>query len=240
MYKITIVFLFILSASRTYAQTSNSNVIITEGTSKIKVKPDIASFVFSVEKNDLVEKNALRKLNIEVDKLITTLNKLGFSNSEIKVSEYDLSSSDENSDSKKGKLYTAKNSLALHFKFDSKAVDAIYGQIENTGLTDVDIAFDAILSDSLIKITQAQLIQLAIFDAKEKAQNIATGLNVKLGEVKNVTKDYGNRTDYTFMANSRGFFKGETELVYRTSFYKLQPNEKELIERVTITFEIVK
>ena len=93
-----------------FSQSKNSNEIIAEGGAKIKVTPDIATFTLTVEKRDTIEKNAIRLLNIEIDNLIKSLYKLGFTNKTIKISDYDISSSENEQEKKR---YTASNILKL-------------------------------------------------------------------------------------------------------------------------------
>jgi len=240
MHKMILMVACFMMVTDSMAQTNTSAEIITTGSSKLKVKPDVASFQFRVEKKDAVEKTALQKLNMEVDKLIKILNKIGFKNEVIKINDYQVSATEDYGSANRIKNYTASNELSLHFAYNGKAIDAIYAEIEKAGLSDVNIEFESSLSDSLTKASKAQLIQLSINDAKEKAMAIAASLGVKLGAVKHVSKDYQQREAYFLTTAHANYFAGNYDLRYKTSFDKLGPQEKELSDDITITFEIIR
>lgn len=234
---------FILLASSLSAQTQSSNEIITQGSAKLKVKADVASFRFAIEKRDTVESRAIAALNKEANKLIEVLNRLGFRNSDIKISDYDISTSTSSynyENESDPKVYNARNTLSLTFRLDTKTVDAIYQSIEKENVADTDISFDTELSDSLSRITKSRLIQLAIADAKSKAEDIALGLGQKLGKVKTVHHENRMYALYEKNGNYKVSANFDFALTYQTSFVKLEPEEKELEDTVTITFELVK
>lgn len=108
-----------------FSQTNNGNEIIAEGFSSTKVKPDIAIITITVEKENEIEKEALKQLNLEIDNLQKTLSKLGFNNNQIKISEYTISSSEEDN----RKEYSATNKLVIEIFLDNKVIDAFYQEI---------------------------------------------------------------------------------------------------------------
>ena len=183
---LSLTFLF----SNVYSQQSNDNEIVAEGSAMIKVKPDIATLTLTVEKRDSVENKAIKMLNLEIDKLVKSLFKLGFTNKFIKISDYKVSSS-LSEDGKKS--YTASNGLKIEFGLDTKLIDAFYKEIQASGMNDLDIEVDFHLSDRLEKLTRLKLVQDAINDAKVNANNISKTLDIKLIRVKKVLK-YNDRT----------------------------------------------
>jgi len=229
--------------STAFSQTKNTGEIIAEGGSKIKVRPDIAIFSLIVEKTDTIEKNAIKYLNIEIDALVNTLYKLGFTNKTIKISDYDVSSNNYRDDNDK-KRYTATNSLKLEFILDTKLIDAVYKEIQEAELSDLEISFDTKVSDSLEKKTRILLVQQAIEDAKANANNIAKSLDVKLLRVRQVTKYREGLFNQTMEIDMVKFTPpkvvGDTQIAYNTSFDKFQVEDVELEEKITIVYEIAK
>ena len=228
---------FFLSSA--FSQSKNDNEIIAEGAAKIKVRPDLATFSLTIEKRDTIEKNAIKALNLELDNLVKSLYKIGFTDKVIKISDYDISSS-QNGEGKK--WYTASNALSLEFGLETKIINALYKEIQEAGLKDLDVSFDAKVSDSLEKITRTKLIQHAIADAKLNANNIAAALNIKLVKVKQVLK-YREGIFVTSMEINQVKFTpptnvGDTEFSYNTSFDKFQVEDVELEEKITIVFQI--
>ncbi|MCG2612584.1 SIMPL domain-containing protein [Flavobacterium sp. SM15] len=237
--KLTLITALILT-SFSFAQTNNGNELSSEGNSKVKVKPDIAIFRISIEKRNTIEKVAIKELNEEVEKLSKTLLNLGFTSKNIKVSDYDISKN-ENEENKNE--YVVTNSLNIEFGLDNKLIDNFYQELQQGTHSDLNVDFVTQISSELEKSTKLKLVQLAIEDAKRNAENMSKSLNVKLGDVKNVSK-FGNRLEYSgkfadlkvAAAESRKF----SAPMPKTSFDKFEVEEEELEESITITFEILK
>jgi len=239
MLKMTILLSLTFLFSNVYSQKKYDNEIIAEGGSKIKVRPDLAIFTLTVEKRDTVEKNAIKMLNLEIDELVKSLYKIGFTNKTIKISDYDISSSQNDEDKKR---YTASNVLKLEFGLDTKLIDALYKEIQEAGLKDLDISFDTKVSDSLEKITRLKLVQEAIADAKANAINITKALDIKLIRVKQVLKYKDGILGPPPAINQIKFtppkIVGDTQISYTTSFDKFEVEDVELEEKITIVYEI--
>ena len=241
MLKMTMLLSLTFLFSTVYSQTKNDNEIIAEGGSKIKVRPDLAIFTLTVEKRDTVEKNAIKLLNLEIDELVKSLYKIGFTNKTIKISDYDISSSQNDEDKKR---YTASNVLKLEFGLDTKLIDALYKEIQEAGLKDLEISFETKVSDSLEKTTRLKLVQEAITDAKINAQNIAKALDIKLIKVKQVLKYkegiFGSPPTINQIKFTPPKVVGDTQISYTTSFDKFEVEDVELEEKITIVYEISK
>lgn len=240
-YILSFISFFLTIAS--FSQLSNGNEIIADGTAKVRVKPDIALLMLSISKKDTSESKAIKKLNKEIDDLIKTLYKLGFTDKSIKIADYDISSSEN--DNNTIKTYEAKNSLNVKFGIDTKLINAFYNEVEASKLKDLDIRFETMISDSLEKATRQKIVQLAIEDAKQNAQNIADALKIKLSGIKQVTKNRYNEYKGTIarweiVKFSPPKIVGATEIKYSTSFDKFEVEEVELEESISIVFEIPK
>jgi uncharacterized protein YggE len=73
-----IILFFILLTFNSFSQNKNGNEITSEGIAKIKVKPDLASLRITIEKRNLIEKNSIKELNEEIEKLQKLLQKNWF------------------------------------------------------------------------------------------------------------------------------------------------------------------
>lgn len=224
-----------------YSQTNNPNEITAEGNSKINVKPDIGIFKITVEKRNEIEKIAIKELNDEIGKLQDVLMKIGFSNKEIKISDFELNS-EQNREEKK--IYYASNSLKVEFGINNILIDLFYQEIQLGNFKDLDVEFETQISTELENISRKKLVKLAISDAKSNAENIASELNLKLVNIKKVTK-YGER-DYDEMISGSAVkfvkpsLKSASEVIQKTSFDKFEVEEKQLEETITIIYEITK
>lgn len=226
--------LFISSFS--FAQSSTSNELVAGGNATMKVMPDIAVLSITVEKENAVEKKAIKELNEEVDKLITLLIKMGFSQKNIRISGYEIQKSEYSEDKK----YKASNSLSIEFALDNKLLDAFYGELQSGDYNNIDVDFETKLSGELEKASKQKLVQLAIKDAKENAENIATTLGVKLKEIKSVTKF---TVSGPLERSASGIAYAAAAMMSPpkvTAFAKYEVEEKELEEDITIVYEIAK
>ena len=219
-----------------FSQTDNGNEIIAEGFSSTKVKPDIAIITITVEKENEIEKEALKQLNLEIDNLQKTLIKLGFNNNQIKISEYTISSSKEDN----RKEYSATNKLVIEMLLDNKVIDAFYQEIQLNNHKDLEIEFDTQLSSELEKATTTKLVQIAIEDAKNNAINISKTLNIKLGNIKRVSKYNDRILGYDLKVDQVKFVKsGNVKNDSPSSaFNSFDVEGKEYEERITIVYEI--
>lgn len=220
------------------AQEKSSNQIITEGVSKIKIKPDLADFTLTVEKTDTSESKTLEMLNKEVQDLVNTLYKIGFTDKTIKVANYNVSSSINNKDKK---IYTASNILNLEFTIDTKVINQLYKQIQTSQPKDINISYETSLSDSLEKATRQLLVQKALADAKSNADNIANTLNLKIVGVKQVSKyatDFLDQDQVETVKFSAPKIVKDEEVTTETSFDTFQVADMELNEKITIVYEI--
>ena len=224
-----------------FAQSNNQDEIVVEGNAKMKVKPDLVIFTLSVSKKDTTEKLALQKLNKEIENVIKTLYRLGFTDSSIKISDYGISSNTNNRDEK---YYSALNILKVEFAINTKLIDALFAAFENGSFEDLDISYETFISQNLEKTTLQKLIQLSILDAKQNAENICKALGIKTKRVKQIVKDRYNSFVTPPAIKSIQYTspvaKKDSEVTYNTSFEKFDVEEKEMGEHITIVYEISK
>lgn len=239
MKKIITIFIFSICTISTFSQTNSGNEIIAQGSSRTKVKPDSANLRITIEKQNLVEKNAIKELNEEIEKLQKALFKIGFTEKHIKISDYNVSSN-QNNDNKKE--YSARNILSIDFALDNKLIEVFYQEVQNENIKDLDVEFETKISEELERAIRQKLVQNAIADAKSYAENVANTLNVKINNVKQVTKF--NPTEFTASEKVSEVKFNKPVLTGapnpKTSFDKFEVEEKELEETITIVYEIVK
>jgi hypothetical protein len=238
MKKIITIFIFVLLTFHSFSQTKNGNELVAEGNSKIKIKPDLAIFKIKVTKQNAIEKTAIKELNQEIDKLQNALFKLGFTEKNVKISEYKISKDDYQNRNE----FSATNTLTVNFVLENKRIEGFYQEIQNANLQDVDIEFETEISENLEKSARQKLVQNAILDAKNNAENIATALNVKINNVKLVSKYNLRESAYSSLNVAAVKFVKPmvaSEMINpKTSFDKFEVAEVELEETITIVYEI--
>lgn len=148
MLKLFIILHLAVITTHANSQIRSSNEIVAEGGAKTRVKPDIAILSLIIEKNDSIEKEAIRNLNIQTAEVVTLLSKIGFTDDLIQIERYDVSSG---IDDKNKREYTASNTLRIEFKINNKLIDAFFDEMQQTGVQDVNVSFDTKVSDSLEK-----------------------------------------------------------------------------------------
>lgn len=240
MKKIIAILVFSICSISTFSQTNSGNEIMAQGSSKTKVKPDLAYLRVTVEKENQVERNAIKELNEEIDKLQKVLFKIGFTEKNIKISDYKVSSN-QNDDNKKE--YSATNTLSIDFPLNNKVIEAFYQEIQIENIKDLDVEFETKISAELENRVRQKLVQIAIADAKSYAENVANTLNVTINNVKQVSK-FSPR-DYFTASEKVSEMKFDKTMAAsapnpKTSFDKFEVEEIELEETITIVYEIVK
>jgi uncharacterized protein len=217
-------------------QVKSSNQLISTGYAKAKLKPDVAVFEFTIIKENTLEPEALKLLNLGANKLTTILLTLGFNKTQINISGYTLFATENESGRK---LFRATNTLRVQFRLDNKTIDQVYRVIEKEKISDININFETKVSDSLEKATRARLTLLAIADAKNSAENISKGLDMKLGKVVQVQK-YGEGSLESGKMEMIKFTPPMkvTDEILKTSFSDFEVDDVELEEQITIIFEI--
>jgi uncharacterized protein YggE len=238
MLKYIVISCLTLLSLNAVSQSNNNNELVAEGSSRIKVKPDLVTFTLTVEKTDTIEKNAIVGLNMEIEKLVKSLNEIGIDNKMIKISDYNISSSQNENEKKK---YNAINVLKVEFGIDIKLINSLYNEIQEADLKDLNLSFETKLSDSLENATRFKLVQYSIEEAKANANNIANTLHVKLLRVKQVHKfaDQPVDMDKVEMAKfTPPKIVNDNDVLINTSFAKFQVEDIELEERITIVYQI--
>ncbi|MGG7034716.1 MAG: SIMPL domain-containing protein [Flavobacterium sp.] len=236
------ILLILFFTLNSFSQSEKGNEITVEGNAKIYIKPDIATFKISINKKNDIAKTAIKELNEEIQKLQQVLFKIGFTNKNIKIAEYKISTEQYRNEKKE---YNASNSLSIEFGIDNKLIDLFYQEIQLRDFKDLDIEFETQISNELEKSTRKKLVQLAIADAKSNAENIATELKVKLNNIKKVGK-YENREFNNFenRVNEVNFIKPNLAVsektVPKTSFDNFEVENIPLKETITIIYEIIK
>src|SRR5690606_28376420 len=141
--------------------------------------------------------------------------------------------------------YTATNILSVDFPLDRKLLDAFYDQFQSLNFKDIDINFSSELSEELERQARLTLVKNAIDDAKRNAENIANALNLKLINVKEVSKfgservfdqkDYKRMEPLAKAAIMEGYAAGSS-----SAFGSFEVEEKDITEEIVIVFEIGK
>jgi uncharacterized protein YggE len=215
----------------------SGNTISVNGNSVVKVNPDLVTVYFNVETNGLTTKEANDANKIIVDKLITSMLKLGFAREDIQTENLYISE-DSRWENGKYKNYGFKASHQIKIEMNSSQASLIGDVVDagvNAGARLQWINFE--LSTAKQNEYKAQALKEAGIDAKTKAQAIAEGLDKRLGSLVSIsTSDWGYQPWNVYMAKSGGMIEDAAEAKLATT--NIQPGTQEVTGYVSVVYKI--
>ncbi len=222
---------------------SNSNfasgkTVSAEGRSSLKVVPDLVTIYFNVETNGTDAKSAKDANSEVVDKLVTSLIKLGFNREDIQTQSFNIY---ENTFWENNK-YVTKGYKASH------QIKLVLNTTQTTLIADViDAGVDsgALLSYINFELSSAKQSEYKIaalkeagVDAKAKAGAIAEGLGKNLGSLVSVSSSdfsYNPWNVYSARADlSAGMVAEEAKL----STTNIVPGSQEVSAVINVVYKL--
>ncbi len=218
-----------------------SNVITVSGEGEVFAPADIASFTFSVQTNASTVALAQEMATEAIDSALTKLKDLGIEDRDIKTLDYSVYPKYEYDQvictdfrcppsSQRLVGYEVNQTISVKVRNVEKAGN-ILGSLGDTGVTNVSgLSFTIDDEDALNREAR----KMAIEDAREKAEELAKDLGVRLVRI------------ISFSEGGNGYYPA----VYRTEALgmgggadaKAEPQipvgENKIISNVTITYEI--
>lgn len=221
----------------TFAQ-QDATINITGHASKL-VAPDKAIFSIHIRANKKTESESYKAMTDISNELLNRLKKEGFTESQIKLTDYSIQMEyDYSSDKAQKKGYTSSQNLIVKFPLDKRRVLTVYSNLTANEMEGVSINFGTECSDSLKNKVQDELIVLALNDAKEKATLIATTTDTKIKSIADVSyKVVSNNYSPVYSAKNfsvRGIVSDEQQQA--SDYFSI--NEIEFSEDVKVTYWI--
>lgn len=217
--------------------TSKSDAFSVTGEGKIEAKPDSATVRLGVVARAGTEEAAKNQLNTNINKVIESVKALGVSEDKIKTENFniypeygdirplpaDLPVSDQNRISG----YTGNTNLVVTVDtadLANKVVDAgVDAGANQVGGVDFQV------KDKTAALNKAR--EMAVADARKKAEDAARIAGFKLGKVINYAEGQGGGYPVPMM--------GKAENAARDSApTKIQPGTSEIMVTVTLSYEI--
>lgn len=233
-----VLILGIISVSTFYSLASGDNTITSNGQASIDVMPDLVTIHFNIQTiEDTLQK--ARDKNSEIsDDLITNLLKKGFERKDIQTEYYSINENYVwNEDGRKQEGYIASHSIKVEFSAeDSEKIGEVIDAGINANASLSYINFE--LSMDKQNKYKAEAIKSASQDARIKAEALAQGLNLKIGDLVSVSN---NDFYYSpWRAYDNALSSTALEKVGGGSFVESQisPSEREISASVTAQFEI--
>jgi len=178
--------------------TTKTDLFSANGEGKVTAVPDQATINVGVTQTSTTVADAQNKVNTTSDKIIQDVKKLGFSDKDIKTTNYSVNPNYSNeivpmggpmmpSGQQNITGYTVTQNLEINVKPIDKAnkvIDAATADGANL-VGGVNFTF----SDSLQKSLSDQATLQAVNDAKNKAQGLANASGIQLGKIVNVVEN---------------------------------------------------
>ncbi|MBU3906924.1 MAG: SIMPL domain-containing protein [Nanoarchaeota archaeon] len=229
------VIIVVLLAIGNLPQTNQSNTVIGNGESRVKVIPDLVKVYFNVETKGATSHEAKDKNAEIVDELKTSLIQQGFENKDIQTTglqiypDYNWANGVQSLNG-----YRATHSIVVQLSTDKadrigNVIDA--GVDAGAGISYINFE----LSQEKQNQYKAEAIKLASQDARIKAEAMAEGAGKKLGRLVSISDsnfDYYPWRLYEAQAGSMDVSEAKTAAT------NIQPGEQEIYSRVTATFKL--
>ncbi|MEK6918461.1 MAG: SIMPL domain-containing protein [Nanoarchaeota archaeon] len=218
-----------------------SNTVTSQGSSVIKVVPDVVTVYFSVQTRDKTADSSQKNNSEIVDKLTNKLILAGFSKDDLKTQgfsvypEYDWSNGDN-----KIKGYLTSHDLKLEISAENsddigKAIDAA----TESGVLVSSINFE--LSKELEEKYKTEALQEATANARAKADAIAKGLDKEVARVVSVSTsdfNYYPWRSYSLDSSIAEASYGESAALAKQAAVSINPSEREVTAQVTVVFKL--
>lgn len=191
MKKLTSIVLLLLSMTSFAQGPSNEKPTISvSGSAKVSVKPDLGILNVFVSEIKPTMSEAVKSLGEKSNHYNGLLKKLGFNEKDIKTARFTVSKNIIYRDNRSvDSGYVASQAIRLEFAYSQPVLQKIVNEFSKSEKP-VDFNFAFELSEALKQKSQAQVIEMAVRDADEKAGVIAKASRVKLAGIKNIV--YGS------------------------------------------------
>jgi len=218
-----------------------SRTISVSGTGEVTTIPDVAVFNFDVREDGNTVEDAQKVATTKINNIIGILEKSGIEEDDIKTTSYNvnpvyewvasescINRFDCNDREQQIKGYEVSQSTKVKIK-DMELAGELISSVGSLGVSYISGLQFVIDED---KDYQEEARDLAIADAKEKAEKRAESLGVKLGDLVSFYEE--NQGGYPEPMYNREVFSLSSDMAAP----KLSPGNQEITSKITIVFEI--
>ena len=202
------------------------------------ITPDKAIFSINIRANRKTEPESFKAMTDMSDEILKRLKKEGFAELQIKLTDYSIQMEYDYSSGKPKKLgYISSESLIVKFPLDKRKILNVYSNLTDNDVEGVSINFGTECSDSLKNKVQNDLIVVALHDAKQKAELIASTTECKIKSVADVSYKLISNMPYPQPMNTRYSMKAESGGAEASDYFSI--NEMEFDEEIKVTYWIL-
>ncbi|MBD3630073.1 SIMPL domain-containing protein [Cyclobacterium sp.] len=226
-----ILFIFILLVNTFGAFAQKSNQIAVQGASEIKVMPDEVMLTVSLSEKAMKTAEVTAALNKKAKQVTNALEKSGVKGYEMTADNYFVNVNRIYiKGTTKDSGYVASQNLSILVKDTGEDLVKIIQALHEA--TDLGFQMEYRLSDEVKKTYREKLLQLAIADAKRKAEIIAASLNLTKVSVHQINYQSGSSIEPVVYRAESMRMKASDQYTPPT----LSPDEQTLTDQINMIF----
>lgn len=217
---------------------SSTNTMTVQGTSTIKVMPDLVSVFLNIQTNGTTSSDANTANTAIYNQLKTSLISLGFTDSQIGTDSYNIYPNIiyDTTGHATNQGYIATHVVKLEFSAnDTTKLSSVIDAGTNAGAGVSSINFE--LSQALQNQYKAQALQVASQDAKTKADAVAAGFGKTTGVLVSVSVDNFNYYPWPIYAAS-GSAPSVANAGAKVATMNLAPTSQDVTASVSATYKL--
>lgn len=230
-----IAFTLALQSMMLYAQDKkNSATISVVGVATTRVQPDEGVLMLDASFIGLDVNQAMAGLDKKAKELSRMIVAAGLDEKLVKVNNFQINKHTVyNRGIVKDSGYTASQNMQVKFVYSKDKMAKILTAFSQ-GKTDYHMYFNFILSDSLKKKTENQLMKSAVKDAQQKSNILSAEAGVKIKGIKTIEYGFNNGNQPYPMINTRGALMEDSS---NNGMQGFTPNDIEMRDEVMIIYE---
>ena len=213
----------------------NKKLMTVNGIGKVTAPPDQAVINFLINNFDIEYGSCIQILNQKVDEFFQSLKAIGVQEKQTKMSDFKVRENDEYSEDRRTRVfagYDASYTFNLTVDLDHKLINRILNSVARTsGQVKINLRFT--VRDEAALMDHA--LEMAVVDAKSKAQLLANASGVKLGKIENI--NYGD-SEPTYRSDLMLLSTAEESTPYFSEDRDLNPEDVAAENSVRISWEI--
>lgn len=221
----------------TQVTTSKSDAFSVTGEGKVEVKPDSATVRLGVLAKGPTAEGAKSQLNTSINNVIAGIKNLGVPEEDIKTENFNIypeygiarpvPAGAEPADQNSITGYTANTNISVTVD-TAEMANAILDEATARGANQVG-GVDFQVKDKAAALNQAR--ELAVTDAKKKAEDASRTAGFKLGKIINYSEGGGGGYPVPMYAKAEDSMAGSAPT-------QIEPGTNEIMVNVTLSYEI--
>ncbi len=208
--------------------TTKTDLFTVDGKGEATVIPDTASFSVGITKSSSTVKDAQDTVNNTITKITQDLKNLGVNEKDIKTTDYSVN---PNYDFLNGRQNTNGYTVSANLDIKVKPIDKANKAVDISTADGANMVNGVIFTvdDATLKSLEEKARNMAIDDARQKAESIAYAAGIRLGRIVNVQENAQNPRPIPMMAPV-----GAEKTSDQT---QLNPGKNSISTTVTLSYE---